>query len=204
MNEIQWRVPFYFKTCRMREEGLVCVFEQGLPGSNPLQFTGVPIQGSPNFYLQENGVPLLPQSPHTHTHTHTKPYGHVPNTSTRYNIMPLIPLRMLFIKQMLVVLTKQSDCLMLNCLWNYQLSLFCLTVPFSRHLTPDLQISVSCLQIKFLIRKCKWNHHPNGKQTGNKASYLHLGPISPFSTSGPRTIFHSKLYRNRATEFCTQ
>ena len=57
----------------MKEEGLVCVFEQGLPGSNPLQFTRAPIQGSPNFYLQENGVALLPQSLHTHTHTHTHP-----------------------------------------------------------------------------------------------------------------------------------
>ena len=118
--------------------------------------------------------------------------------------MPLISLRMLFIKQMPAVLTKQSEYLTLNCLWNYQLSLFCLTVPFLRHLTPDLQISVSCLQIKFLIHKCEWNHHPNGKQTRDKASYLHLGSISPFSTSGPRTIFHSKLYRNRATEFCRQ
>ena len=170
--------------------------------------TRVPIQGSPNFTSKRMEYPyFLSHSIHTHTHTHThtqNPYGHVPNTSARYNIMLLISLRMLFIKQMPVVLTKQSECLMLNCLWNYQLSLFCLTVPFLRHLTPDLQISVSCLQIKFLIHKCEWNHHPNGKQTRDKASYLHLGSISPFSTSGPRTKFHSKLYRNRATEFCRQ
>lgn len=98
-------------------------------------------------------------------------------------------------KQMLVC-TKESEYLMLSCLWSYQVSSLCWGVSFFLNLNTWFSLVgylVSYLRMRSLSQMKK------GKTL--KHLYSHWGSITPFNVFIPRTTFSSRFHKIRATEF---